>query len=124
GGPKRSAATAGTAAGSGVVNGIGATGPPNAGSLRRIAIRLRDNCAVRVPRHPTSCSLATTNLADRVINAVQAALAQLGDGFGMAEHGAIMSAGDGVISGRDARRHGAPFVNQVILGQTLGGASP
>lgn len=57
-------------------------------------------------------------------NVVQAALAQLGDGFGMAEHGAIMSAGDGVISGRDARRHGAPFVNQVILGQTLGGASP
>ena len=88
------------------------------------AIHLRENCAVGIPRHPTSCSLATTNLADRVINAVQAALAQLGDGFGMAEHGAIMSAGDGVISGRDPRRGGAPFVNQVILGQTLGGASP
>jgi N-methylhydantoinase B len=119
-----SEATARTAAMIGVFNGIGATVPPNAGSFRRIGIRLRDNCAVGVPRHPTSCSLATTNLADRVINAVQAALAQLGDGFGMAEHGAIMSAGDGVISGRDARRGGVPFVNQVILGQTLGGASP
>jgi N-methylhydantoinase B len=119
-----SESTARTAAMIGVFNGIGASVPPNAGSFRRIAVRLRENCAVGIPRHPTSCSLATTNLADRVINAVQAALAQLGDGFGMAEHGAIMSAGDGVISGRDARRHGAPFVNQVILGQTLGGASP
>ena len=119
-----SESTARTAAMIGVFNGIGASVPPNAGSFRRIAVRLRENCAVGVPRHPTSCSLATTNLADRVINAVQAALAELGDGFGMAEHGAIMSAGDGVISGRDARRHGAPFVNQVILGQTLGGASP
>ena len=119
-----SESTARTAAMIGVFNGIGASVPPNAGSFRRIAVRLRDNCAVGIPRHPTSCSLATTNLADRVINAVQAALAQLGDGFGMAEHGAIMSAGDGVISGRDSRRHGAPFVNQVILGQTLGGASP
>jgi len=119
-----SESTARTAAMIGVFNGIGASVPPNAGSFRRIAVRLRDNCVVGIPLHPTSCSLATTNLADRVINAVQAALAQLGDGFGMAEHGAIMSAGDGVISGRDGRRRGAPFVNQVILGQTLGGASP
>ncbi len=35
-----------------------------------------------------------------------------------------MTAADGVISGRDARRAGAPFVNQVILGMTLGGAGP
>jgi len=119
-----SEATARTAAMIGVFNGIAAHVPPNAGSFRRIDVRLRENCAVGIPRHPTSCSLATTNLADRVINAVQAALAGLGEGFGMAEHGAIMSAGDGVISGRDARRSGAPFVNQVILGQTLGGASP
>ena len=119
-----SESTARTTAMIGVFNGIGASVPPNAGSFRRIAVRLRENCAVGIPRHPTSCSLATTNLADRVINAVQAALAGLGDGFGMAEHGAIMCASDGVISGRDARRGGAPFVNQVILGQTLGGASP
>jgi N-methylhydantoinase B len=119
-----SEATARTAAMIGVFNGIGANVPANAGSFRRIEVRLRDNCAVGVPRHPTSCSLATTNLADRVINSVQAALAGLGAGFGMAEHGAIMSAADGVISGRDARRGGAHFVNQVILGQTLGGASP
>jgi N-methylhydantoinase B len=119
-----SESTARTAAMIGVFNGIGASVPPNAGSFRRIAVHLRDNCAVGIPRHPTSCSLATTNLADRVINAVQAALAQLGERFGMAEHGAIMSAGDGVISGLDARRRDSPFVNQVILGQTLGGASP
>jgi N-methylhydantoinase B len=119
-----SEATARTAAAVGVFNGIGTAVPPNAGSLRRLTIHLRENCVVGIPRHPTSCSMATTNLADRVINAVQRALAQLADGFGIAEHGAIMVASDGVISGRDPRRGGAPFVNQVILGQTLGGAGP
>jgi N-methylhydantoinase B len=117
-------ATARTTAMIGIFNGIGATVPPNAGSFRRIGIQLREGCVVGIPRHPTSCSLATTNLADRVINAVQGALATLGEGFGLAEHGAIMTAADGVISGRDSRRAGAPFVNQVILGMTLGGASP
>jgi N-methylhydantoinase B/oxoprolinase/acetone carboxylase alpha subunit len=119
-----SEATARTTAAVGVFNGIGTVVPPNAGSLRRLTVDLRENCVVGIPRHPTSCSMATTNLADRVINAVQRSLAQLADGFGMAEHGAIMVASDGVISGRDPRRGGASFVNQVILGQTLGGAGP
>ena len=35
---------------------------------------LRENCAVGIPRHPASCSTATTNLADRVANAVQRGL--------------------------------------------------
>jgi len=51
----------------GVFNAIGAAVPPNAGSFRRVIVQLRENCAVGIPRHPTSCSLATTNLADRVI---------------------------------------------------------
>jgi N-methylhydantoinase B len=108
----------------GVFNGIAASVPPNAGSFRRVTVHLRENCVIGIPRHPTSCSLATTNLADRVINAVQRALTELGEGFGIAEHGAIMCASDGVISGLDPGRGNAPFVNQLILGQTLGGAAP
>ena len=44
-----SEATARTAAMIGVFNSIGASVPPNAGSFRRIAVRLRENC---VGRHP------------------------------------------------------------------------
>ena len=40
--------------------------------------------------HPTSCSVATTNIADRVANPVQAAIAELADGLGMAETGAVI----------------------------------
>jgi N-methylhydantoinase B len=101
----------------GIYNGIlDHTVPPNAGSFRRIEIRLRENCVVGIPRHPHSCSVATTNLADRVANPVQRALAEIAPGFGMAETGPIMPPGMGVISGRDPRNHDEPFVNQVHIG--------
>ena len=98
--------------------------PTNAGSFRRIRMHLRDNGVVGVPRHPASCSVATTNVADRVTNAVQLAIAELGDGFGMAEAGAVTSAATAVISGSDPRNGGAPFVNQLSLAETLGAAHP
>src|SRR5215470_15426535 len=44
------------------------TVPPNAGSFRRVRVLLRENCCVGIPKHPFSCSVATTNLADRVSN--------------------------------------------------------
>ena len=98
--------------------------PTNAGSFRRIRMHLRDDGVVGVPRHPTSCSVATTNVADRVINGTQRAIAEIADGFGMAEAGAIQSAGSAVISGHDPRHGGRPFVNQLILGDTVGPAAP
>ena len=78
---------------------------------------------VGVPRHPTSCSVATTNVADRVANAAQAAIAELEDGAGMAECGAVIPPAAGVISGTDPRT-GRRFVNQVFLGFTGGAAAP
>ena len=36
-----------------------------------IDVRLREGWVVGIPRHPMSCSVATTNLADRLVNAVQ-----------------------------------------------------
>ena len=109
----------------GVYNGIADhTVPPNAGSFRRVRVRIRDNCVVGRPRHPYSCSVATTNLADRVSSPVQRAIAEIAAGFGMAEGAPIFPPAGGVISGTDPRRHGAPFVNQIHLGLTGGAGAP
>ena len=108
----------------GIFNSLALTVPSNAGSFRRVRVHVRDNCVVGIPRHPASCSVATTNVADRVTNAVQLAIAEFGDGFGMAEVGAVASAASAVISGSDPRNGGAPFVNQLILADTLGAAHP
>ena len=98
--------------------------PANAGSYRRLRIHLREDCVAGVPRHPMSCSLATTGVADRVANAVQRAMAELGEGIGMAEAGLCIPASSAVISGRDPRQGNALFVNMLILGQTGGAGGP
>jgi N-methylhydantoinase B len=114
-----------TAAMVGIYNGIiDHAVPPNAGSFRRVDILVRENCCCGIPTHPYSCSVATTNLADRVSNPVQVALAELADGFGMAETGPIIPAGMGVISGTDPRHDDAPFVNQIFLACTGGAGTP
>jgi N-methylhydantoinase B len=115
--------TARTAAMLGVFNSIGQDVPPNAGSLRRIQVELRDNCAVGIPSHPHSCSAATTNLADRVSNATQRAFAEFADEAGMAECGAVIPAAAAVISGRDPRTD-HDFVNQIFLAVTGGAGTP
>ncbi len=116
--------TARTATMVGIYNAIlDHTVPTNAGSFRRIEIKLRENCAVGIPRHPHSCSVATTNLADRVANSVQRAIAMITPGFGLAETGPSQPPAMGVISGRDPRHDGAPFVNQVFIGVTGGAAT-
>ena len=113
-------ATAASAAMVAVFNSLVDHGvPANAGSFRRVRIRLRENCCVGIPVHPFSCSVATTNLADRVSNPVQRAFAELADGFGQAEVGPIMPPGASVISGSDPRAGGAPFVNQIMLALTI-----
>ena len=114
-----------TAAMVGIFNGIkDHTVPPNAGSFRRVKVLLRENCATGIPRHPYSCSVATTNLADRISNPTQRALAELADGYGMAETGAIIPPTCGVISGRNPRRGNELYVNQLILGVTGGAGAP
>lgn len=117
-------ATARTAAMIGVFNSIGGDVPANAGSYRRLGVELRENCVAGIPRHPASCSLATTGIADRVANAVQRAMAELGEAIGMAEAGPCTPPASGVVSGRDPRRGGAPFLNQLILGMTAGAGGP
>jgi N-methylhydantoinase B len=116
-------ATARTAAMIGVFNSIDHTVPPNAGSFRRLRIHLRENCCVGIPRHPASCSVATTNLADRVTNAIQRGIAELAEGAGMAECGPPIPASVAVLSGVDPRT-GSPFVNQIFLALSGGAAAP
>ncbi|WP_191059223.1 hydantoinase B/oxoprolinase family protein [Geminicoccus harenae] len=114
-----------TAAMVGIYNGIlDHSVPANAGSFRRVDVLLRENCVVGIPRHPHSCSVATTNLADRVSNPVQRAIAEIAPGFGMADTGPIMPPAMGVISGKDPRHGDAPFVNQIFLGATGGAGTP
>ena len=103
----------------GVLNSIGADLPRNGGALRRIKVDLRENCIVGVPVHPTSCSLATTNIADRATAATQKAFAEIGENLGMAEVGAINPPAKGVLSGIDPRT-GKRFINQLFLGSTGG----
>jgi len=117
-------ATAGTAAMMGVFTGLGTVVPPNAGSFRRLRVHLRENCVVGIPRHPTSCSAATTDLSELTAGLVALALGDLGEGFGLAQIGRAQPASMAVISGIDPRAHGGPFVNQLILAVTGGSGAP
>jgi N-methylhydantoinase B len=112
-----------TAAFVAIFNSVGGSVPRNAGSFRRITVKLRENSVAGVPQHPTSCSVSTTNVADRVTHAVSLAMAALGDGFGTAEFGAFLPPSCSVISGVDPRT-GERFVNQLFLGCTVGAATP
>ena len=118
-----SEACARTAAMIGVFNSIDHSVPKNAGAFRRIRLHLREGCVVGIPKHPTSCSVATTNVADRVSNPIQCAIAEIAEGHGMAECGAIIPPSTGVISGTDPRT-GERFVNQIFVAITGGAGSP
>ena len=119
-----SEATSRSAALIGVFNSLGSDLPANSASASRVEVRLRENCVVGIPGATTSCSVATTNLADRVANAVHKAMAAIDDGLGMAESGAIEGPAGAVISGRDPRHGNRPYINQLALAGTAGGASP
>ena len=105
----------------GVFENLEADIPPNSGAFRRIKVLLRENCVVGIPKFPHSCSLATTNMADVVVNLTQSAFTKLGDGYGLSQGNLCFSAGMGVISGIDWRRDDAPYINQVYL---MGGGGP
>jgi N-methylhydantoinase B len=117
-------ATSRTAAMMGLFTGLGTVVPPNAGAFRRLTVHLRDNCIVGIPRHPYSCSAATTDLSELTASLVALALGDLGEGFGLAQIGRAQPASMAVISGTDPRHGNAPFVNQLILAVTGGAGAP
>jgi N-methylhydantoinase B len=87
-------------------------------------VHLRENCVVGIPRHPTSCSAATTDLSELTAGLVALALGDLGEGFGLAQIGRAQPASMAVVSGTDPRPGGGPFVNQLILAVTGGSGAP
>jgi N-methylhydantoinase B len=95
----------------GVFNCLDHDIPHNAGSFSRVTVKLREGCITGIPKFPHSCSMATTNIADRIVNITQSAFADIGDGYGLAEGAMGMGAGAAVISGHDWRRDG-PYINQ------------
>jgi N-methylhydantoinase B len=97
--------------------------PHNAGAFRRVDVLLRDGCVVGRPSFPHSCSVSTTNVAERLIYAIHSGFAQLGEGHGLAEAAASMGGAMAVISGEDARHGDAPYVNQLFIGVGGGPAS-
>jgi N-methylhydantoinase B len=98
----------------GVFNAIPARVPKNSGAFRRVKIDMNEGSAVGKPKFPHSCSVATTNVTDRLINCVGAAFAQLGEPYGVAEGAVGVGAGYAVLSGRD-RRSDEEFVNQLCI---------
>ena len=118
-----SEACARTAGMVGVINSLPETLPVNAGTLRRIKVHLKKGCCVGIPVHPTCTSVATTNLGDRVTNAVQRAMAKIDPNCGLAEGGAAIPPSAGVISGHDPRTE-HNYVNEIILAGGGGPGSP
>lgn len=108
----------------GVFNCLDPTIPHNAGSFRRLRISLRENCVVGIPRFPASCSLATTNVGDRLVSITQCAFAEQYQDKGLAEGAGGLGPGFGVIHGRDPRYRDAPYINQIFLGSQGGPATP
>jgi N-methylhydantoinase B len=104
---------------SGVLNRIDPNIPHNEGAISRINVLMRESC-VGKSKWPYSSSLATTNVGDRLICCVQAALNQIFDSRGMAEGGAVQCPAVSVISGKDPRRNNEPWINQLFCGMTGG----
>ncbi|SJZ30820.1 N-methylhydantoinase B [Enhydrobacter aerosaccus] len=108
----------------GVFNSLDPGIPKNSGSFRRVEVLMRTGSVVGRPRFPHSCSLATTNVADRLVNCTGAAFAQLGDSHGIAEGGLGMGVAFAVISGKDHRAGDDAYINQLIIANNGGPASP
>lgn len=108
-------ATARAACYGGVFQNLDADIPHNHGSIERIKVTMGRDRAVGEPAFPAGTSAATTNLAALLFNAVQAAFGDLGEPYGLAEGNSGIQATTPNVSGRDARRGGERFVNQLIL---------
>ena len=107
------------ASSTGVLNNLDPTLPKNEGVFGCIERKLRKNCVTGIVEVPTCASVATTNVAGRMVNLVQSMFAELGKDRGMAEGSLGMAVTMSVISGFDWRTK-RPYVNQLIQG-TMGG---
>lgn len=103
----------------GILNYLGGDVPLCEGSLSQIIVKMRDDSVVGKAKLPFSSSLATTNVADRAILAVQCALEGMKEDLGMAEGALSQPPSMAVISGYDTR-YNRPYVTQLFTGVTGG----
>jgi N-methylhydantoinase B len=108
----------------GLFNSIDPDIPHNAGTFRRVRVKLRENCVVGIPRFPHSCSVATTNVGERLVVTTQKAIADALPGYGLAEGACGIGPGFAVVSGTDWRKGDDAYVNQKFLGSQGGPAGP
>jgi N-methylhydantoinase B len=109
----------------GLFNSIDPDIPHNAGAFRRVRVLLREDCVVGIPQFPHSCSVATTNVGERLVVTTQRAIADAWEGYGLAEGACGIGPAFAVVSGNDGRRGGEhPYVNQNFLGSQGGPAGP
>ncbi len=106
----------------GIFNSIDPDIPHNAGTFRRVKVKLRENCVVGIPRFPHSCSVATTNVGERLVVTTQRTIADAWEGYGLAEGACGIGPGFAVVSGTDWRKDHDPYVNQKFLGSQGGPA--
>lgn len=104
----------------GVLNTLSPDIPNNEGAMKHIKVKMREGCVVGKAKPPYSSSLATTNLADRLVSGVQALMNQITTERGMAEGGAVQCPAVAVVSGKDFRKNYEPYVNQIFCGMTGG----
>lgn len=97
--------------------------PHNSGAFRRVRIAMRENCIVGIPRFPASCSCATSIPTNRLINLVQSAFSQFGEGWGLAEGGLELGGSYPTIWGHDPRDDKA-YQAFLPVGNNGGPASP
>lgn len=71
----------------GVLNRMTCDIPCTDGAMSQIKVKMREGCVIGKAKAPYSSSMATTNLADRVISGVQALMNEITDKKGMAEGG-------------------------------------
>ena len=108
----------------GFFNSIAPDIPHNAGAFRRVKVKLRENCVVGIPRFPHSCSVATTNVGERLVVTTQRTIADHWFGYGRAEGSCGIGPAFAVVSGTDWRKGDAPYVNQMFVGPQGGPAGP
>jgi N-methylhydantoinase B len=97
--------------------------PHNAGSFRRVEILIREGSLAGGLTHPHSAAVSSTNVLNRLINAIQSGFARLGAGHGLAEGAGACGPGFAVFSGVDPQT-GVPYVNQLVLGNNGGPGTP
>lgn len=99
-----------------VLNILGPDVPRCTGSFRRVNILMREGAAIGKPKFPAATSSATTNLCHALIAHLQSLFASFRDDMGTACGTIGMPGSCAVLSGRDSRFSGRPFVNQLIIG--------